>query len=314
MNSEALRILLRARAWAKPVTDAVAGGATTSLLKLIRRTNPDRIADRAGRFMQRLGPKLKEHKIGRANLAAAFPEKPPEEIEAILRGVWDNLGRVAAEYAHLDKMEIVNPDTREPAIIDYDDVTLARFRHLRDDGKPALIFTAHLANWELPALVATDYGLDATILYRAPSIDGVAKAVKDIRAVKMGELVPTDHLSPIRLGRALERGSHVAMLVDQYFTQGINVTFFGRAARTNPLIARLARHFDCPIHGTRMIRLGGRRFRCELTEEIVPPRDEKGRVDIQGTMQAITSVVEGWVREHPEQWLWLHRRWRDRGY
>jgi KDO2-lipid IV(A) lauroyltransferase len=78
----------------------------------------------------------------------------------------------------------------------------------------------------------------------------------------------------------------------------------------NPLLARLARHYDCPIRGTRIVRLPGHRFTAELTEEIKPARDADGRVDIAGTMQIITNVVEGWVREYPEQWLWLHRRWR----
>jgi KDO2-lipid IV(A) lauroyltransferase len=72
----------------------------------------------------------------------------------------------------------------------------------------------------------------------------------------------------------------------------------------------LARQIDCPIHGTRMIRLPEGKFRGEITEAIAPVRDAGGRIDVQGTMQAITSVVEAWVREHPEQWLWLHRRWR----
>jgi KDO2-lipid IV(A) lauroyltransferase len=59
-----------------------------------------------------------------------------------------------------------------------------------------------------------------------------------------------------------------------------------------------------------VIRLPGNRFRIELTEAIVAPRDTEGRIDPKATMQVITSIVEGWIREHPEQWLWLHRRWR----
>ena len=55
---------------------------------------------------------------------------------------------------------------------------------------------------------------------------------------------------------------------------------------------------------------GGNQFRVDLTEAVEPARDADGKINVQGTMQAITSVVEGWVREHPEQWLWLHRRWR----
>ena len=92
----------------------------------------------------------------------------------------------------------------------------------------------------------------------------------------------------------------------------VEVEFFGRPCKANPLIAQLARHIDCPIHGTRVIRRSDdkNRFYLELTEAIAPARDAEGRVDIQGTMQVITAVIEGWVREHPEQWLWLHRRWR----
>ncbi|WP_204280110.1 LpxL/LpxP family acyltransferase, partial [Raoultella ornithinolytica] len=84
-----------------------------------------------------------------------------------------------------------------------------------------------------------------------------------------------------------------------------DVTFFGRPAKANPTAAKLAREFDCPVHGARVIRLPGNRYRLEATEEIVLPRDAEGRIDVKGAMQAMTDVVEGWVREHPEQWLWL---------
>ena len=72
----------------------------------------------------------------------------------------------------------------------------------------------------------------------------------------------------------------------------------------------LLRQIECPIHGVRVIRLPNHRFRVELSEEVKPMRDASGQIDIQGTMQAVTAVVEGWIREYPDQWLWLHRRWR----
>jgi Kdo2-lipid IVA lauroyltransferase/acyltransferase len=74
---------------------------------------------------------------------------------------------------------------------------------------------------------------------------------------------------------------------------------------------RLARQFDCAVHGVRVIRLPKSRFRVELTDPIELARDNEGRIDIQPSMQIIMSIIEGWIREHPEQWLWLHRRWRD---
>ena len=223
--------------------------------------------------------------------------------------MWDNLGRVAAEFAHLDR--ICSGERMNRNFIEYDPATIERFTRLRTDSKPALVFAAHLANWELPAIIAHADGLDTTVLYRRPNLGPVADAVVAIRQDHMGVLQPTGLQAPMRLARALQEGRHVAMLVDQHSTRGVEVTFFGRRCMANPLIAMLARQVECPIHGVRVIRLGrSHRFRTELSEEVVPPRNAEGRIDVQGTMQAITGVIEGWVREHPGQWLWVHRRWR----
>ena len=293
----------------KRAADIIVGPLAVGLLKAIRRADPDDSADRAGRLLQRLGPLLPAHHVGRANLAAAFPEKAPAEIEKILLGVWDNLGRVAAEFAHLDRLWDYDPSGRRAARVSDSDDDRARLHCLRE--KPALIFAAHLANWELPALVATKYELDTTVLYRRPNISAVSDAIIQIRKGSMGTLVPTSLDAPVKLARVLEAGGHVAMLVDQHYVNGVEVTFFGRPCKANPSIARLARHVDCPIHGTRVVRMPDRQhFRVDLTEAIEPVRDAAGNVDVAGTMQAITSVVEGWVRENPEQWLWVHRRWR----
>ena len=269
------------------------------------------MSDFAGAFMRRLGPRLPEHRIGRANLASAFPEKSSSEIESILRGVWDNLGRVAAEFAHIDGLRIFEPPQHAAGDIVYTLDTDEGFQRLRRDGRPALIFAAHLANWELPALIATKFELDTTVLYRRPNISAISDAIIHIRKGSMGTLVPTGLDAPFKLARILEGGGHVAMLVDQHYVNGVDVTFFGRRCKANPFIARLARHIDCPIHGTRVVRLPDRhRFRVDLSDAIEPRRDAEGAIDVRGTMQAITSVIEGWVREHPDQWLWLHRRWR----
>ncbi len=130
----------------------------------------------------------------------------------------------------------------------------------------------------------------------------------------MGNMVAAGRDAPLRLLRALEGGEHVAMLVDQHTTPGVDVVFFGRRAKANSLLAQLAQLAqltDLAIHGVRVVRQpDGHHFWVEITEEISPTRDAEGRIDIQGTMQTVTTIVEGWVREHPEQWLWLHRRWR----
>ena len=308
------RLLLRTRARirdaTKPLGEAAVGAVTIGLLRATRYFDPIKTANLFGRITRFIGPMTREQKIARTNLTAAFPEKSPEEIETILKGVWDNLGRLGAEFAHIDHIWEHDRARPEDSRIEIEERTHELFAQLRLDGKPALIFASHLGNWELPALAAVAHGLDAATLYRRPNISSANRIIEEMRAVKMGTLIPAGRDAPLRLADALQKGQHVAMLVDQYFTNGVDVTFFGRKTKANPTLARLLRQIECPIHGVRIIRLPGHRFRAELSEEVKPVRDAEGKIDVQGTMQAITSVIEGWIREYPDQWLWLHRRWR----
>ena len=310
MNRLLLRARARIREATKSLSEAAVGALTIVVLRTTRYFDAIKTANLFGRITRLIGPMLREQKIGRANLVAAFPEKSPEEIETILAGVWDNLGRVGAEFAHLDHIWEHDPAHPEDSRIEIQQRTHELFAQLRLDGKPALIFASHLGNWELPALAAVAHGLDAAILYRRPNIASADRIIQEMRAVKMGTLIPASHDAPFTLAQALQKGQHVAMLVDQYLTSGVEVTFFGRKTKANPTLARLLRQVECPIHGVRIIRLPGHRFRAELSEEVPPVRDAAGQIDIQGTMQAVTSVIEGWIREYPDQWLWLHRRWR----
>ena len=305
-----LRTKARIRDAAKPLGDAAVGASTIGLLRSIRYFDPIKTANLFGRTMRFIGPMTREQKIGRANLTAAFPEKSPEEIETILAGVWDNLGRLGAEFAHIDHIWEHDRARPEDSRIEIEERTHELFAQLRLDGKPALIFASHLGNWELPALAAVAHGLDAATLYRRSNIASANRIIEEMRSVKMGTLIPAGRDAPLRLADALQKGQHVAMLVDQYFTNGVDVMFFGRKTKANPTLARLLRQIECPIHGVRIIRLPGHRFRAELSEEVPPVRDAEGQIDVQGTMQAITSVIEGWIREYPDQWLWLHRGWR----
>src|ERR1700744_1824796 len=310
MHPLLLRAKARIRDATRSVVDGLVGVTTIVLLRTARYFDPVKTANFLGRTTRLIGPLTRENRIGRANLVAAFPEKSPEEIETILSGVWDNLGRLGAEFAHLDHIWEHDPAFPEKSRIEIAPRTHELFAQLRNDGKPALIFASHLGNWEFPALAGPAHGVDSAVLYRRPNSAGADRIINEMRRVNMGELIPSGRDAPLRLAEALQQGKHVGMLVDQYLTGGVEGTFFGRKTQTNPTLARLRRHVDCPIHGASVVRLPGNRFLAELSEEVMPGRDAAGEIDIQGTTQAIPSVVESWVREYPDQWLWLHRRWR----
>ena len=298
----------------KAAFEHVLGWLIVGTLAVLRLINRQFMANLAGRLMRGVGPWFPEHKIGRDNLRAAFPDKSAEEIEKILGGVWENLGRVAAEFAHIDRIVIQDPGHPERTLapdVMIDEATYARLMTLGDASSPTVVFAAHLANWEIPALAPHSFGFKTSILYRRPNIGAASNAIVAMRERCMGTMVAAGLDAPLKLGRALESGGTVALLVDQHTSQGVDVVFFGRWAKANPLVVQLARLTGARIRGVRVVRLpDGNRFRGELTDEIAPVRNAEGEIDLQATTQAITNVIEGWVREHPEQWLWLHRRWR----
>jgi KDO2-lipid IV(A) lauroyltransferase len=291
--------------------DAGIGELAAGLLRVIKRMDRKRTANFAGALMRKLGPRLPEHRVGRDNLRAAFPEKSAADIEQILADAWDNLGRIAVEFAHLDEFSVEGAGLDTPDFITYAPETAERYRRMVASGTPILGFTAHLANWELPALAAKSLLSRSAVLYRRPNIRAVSDTIVKLREPLMGELVPTGLDAPVKLARLLQEGVHVGMLVDQHFSKGVEVIFFGRRCLANPLLALLARQTEAAIHGVRVVRKPDRNsFWVEITDPIEPAREASGRIDVAGTMQAITAVVERWVREYPEQWLWQHRRWR----
>jgi Kdo2-lipid IVA lauroyltransferase/acyltransferase len=277
-------------------------------IRLLRRANPDRASDLCGRVARRVGPWLPAHRIGQENLRAAYPDKDQAWIEATLRDAWENLGRVAGEYVHMARIWDFDPENPNTGRILTDDVP--KFEALRDDGLPGLCFAAHLGNWELPAIAAAAHGMRSAVVYRMPNNKAVAREIVRIRAPLMGRMIRTRAQAALEMAGALQAGEHLGMLVDQHFSRGVDVTFFGRRCKANPAIARLARSVDCPVVGVRVVRLPDHKFRILASGPFDLPRDAAGAVDVAATTQMITTVVEGWIREHPGQWLWFHRRWR----
>jgi KDO2-lipid IV(A) lauroyltransferase len=260
-----------------------------------------------GRGARVLGRFLPQNRTARDNLRRAFPDKPADEIAALLADSWGNLGRTAIEYVFLDRIFDFDPENPGTGRIEVNGVD--RFFKIKEGGKPCIIFTAHLANWELLAVCASTFDLDVAVLFRPPNNSLLARRLDELRGRVMGALVKSRRGALIELGAVLERGGHVGLLVDQRFRPGLSLPFFGQPAKVNPALAKLARRYDCDVYGARTIRLPKGRFRLDLAGPIELPRDAAGDIDVGGTMARVTWIVEDWVREHPEQWLWMHNRW-----
>ena len=177
----------------KPVIDPALGALAVWLLRAVHWMDRRRSANFAGAFMRKAGPLLKEHRLGRENLRAAYPEKSDAEIEKILGGVWDNLGRVAVEFAHLDEFSIAGfgPPTRD--VITYTPETAARFERIMSGGQAMIGFGAHLANWEIPAVGATKMGIKSAAPVPAAGNPGDQQSDRQVAHAADGRDDP-DHI------------------------------------------------------------------------------------------------------------------------
>lgn len=299
----------RLKQFATRIGAAVMIGLIRAIFAFLRALGPERASDLGGWLLRSASPLIPVNRVALANIRAAFPDLPDAEVRRIARGAWDNLGRTVAEYAHLKTLfdyDYHNPDPNGRIEV----AGIEHFIALKDDCQPGLIFSTHLGNWELPAICAATYDLDTTAVFRAPNDPAIAAVVHEIRSGAMGGLAAAKQGAAFAMQAVLENGGHLGMLIDQHFTRGVVVPFFGRPALTNPILGKFARRFECPVHGVRVVRLPKQRFRIELTPPLDLPRDAGGEIDVEGAMAMMTAIVEGWVREHPEQWLWMHRRWR----
>ena len=253
-----------------------------------------------GRLSRAVGPHLAVSNVARTNLRNALPDLDDRRIETIVADMWDNIGRVAAEFPHIDTL-----------IRHHVEVVGAEHCHAqRDDGRPGLFISAHYGNWELAGAQVCHEGIPITLVYRAANNPWVEKLYQRGRtASAFGGQIPKGAQGARMALDVLRKGGHLGMLVDQKMNDGMAVPFFGRDAMTAPAVARMALKYRCPVVPTRVQRLQGCRFRITFYPPMDLPDSGNTQADTLELMTRINTILEGWIREAPAHWLWLHRRW-----
>lgn len=169
------------------------------------------------------------------------------------------------------------------------------------------MFAAHLGNWEIPAMAARAAGCEIALVYKRQPSAVITSELKRKRAMFAARLIEASPTAPREILGALRDGLLVGMLVDQYSAQGIEVLFFDRVCRVNPILARLARVSNSPIYGARVVRLPDQRYRLEVVGPLQVSSMPSGKNDVGATMQTVIGLVETWIRQEPQQWMWMHR-------
>jgi KDO2-lipid IV(A) lauroyltransferase len=263
-------------------------------------------ASALGGWLGRLiGPRLGVNKRAMINLKRALPALDDTAAGRVLTGMWDNLGRVIAEYPHLDKFDLYGSGGRAEVI------GTEHWEGLAASGTPIVFISAHFGNWEVATMAATQRGLGIAEIYRAANNPFVDDLIAGFRSPIGSELVPKGVVAARRAIAALKEGRHLAMLVDQKMNDGIAVPFFGRDAMTAPAAAQLALRFNGAIIPARVERTRGARFRIVFSPPVELSRSADRHADLQAIMTRVNAEMESWIRARPEMWLWVHRRWPD---
>jgi Kdo2-lipid IVA lauroyltransferase/acyltransferase len=247
-------------------------------------------------------------RVGMRNLALAFPEKSESERARILRGEFTSLGRQLAEVCQFPRYSLTNVED----VVVYDG--LENFEAAYTRGKGVLFLTAHFGGWEISAFAHSLHGHPLHVVMRPMDNEYLDRLIQGYRTMHGNKTVAKDDFVRGLLA-AMKAGETVGILMDTNMTppQGVFVNFFGIPACTASGLARIALKTDAAVVPGFTIwdaRLGKYRLRFDPAVELIRTGDLEA--DIVANTQKFTSVIEHYVRQYPEQWLWVHRRWKTR--
>ena len=273
--------------------------AVFGLLELL----PARAVSGLGGWLGRVAaPFAGARRTAERNLARALPEYDAGARARIVREAFDNFGRTMLEYAALSK---IARDPGRTEVVGHEQLAL-----MAAQGRPAMLFCAHLGNWEIIPPMLARLAKPLTIVYRPANNPLVDRMIADLRAPYTAGMAPKGAMGARQMLTALGAGEHVIMVVDQKLNTGMEIPFFGQGAFTGDAVARFAMRFDCPVFPVRTERLEDGRFKVTVEEPFhFPPHGTEE--DVREALVRINGRLEDWIRARPGQWLWMHNRWPD---
>jgi len=251
-------------------------------------------------------PRLRS--VGRQNLELAFPEKSAEERERILKAEYLSLGRLLAEVPKFPAYTAKNVER----IAIYDG--LENYTEAAARGKGVLLMTAHLGGWEIGSFVHSLHGSWINIIVRNLDNPLLDRWVRQMREMHGNRTHDKNEFARGMLA-AMKRGETVGALMDTNMTppQGVFVPFFGVEACTASGLARVAvRTGAAVLPGFLLWEESEQRYVLRFGEELELVKTGNAQADMLANTALFAATTESYIRRYPEQWLWVHRRWKTR--
>ncbi len=251
------------------------------------------------------GSVMRHHREdARDALTRAFPEKTPAEIEAIVKQMYRNLGLNLAEFLHMGPVQVEN--ARQLVIMENEQI----LRDVLARGKGMLVLTAHVGNWDLFCTIIPSMGYPLTVITKRMRNVALTEVWMK-RRERFGLKFVEARNSFRQCLRVLKRNEVVGFILDQNMinTEGVFVDFFGRPACTSPGLALMSYQSGAPVVPAFIIREPDGTHHVKIFPALEPPPDREPET-IRRATQQYTAAIERIVRQYPDQWIWLHRRWK----
>lgn len=269
---------------------------------------PERAAVRLGNAMAFLLGRLARYRRADADeaLRRSFPDLPADERRRILDAMYRHLALNVVEMLRIERDGVAGVQRR------MEWRGRENLDNARAVGRGVLLLSAHTGNWELGITALPSYGYPAAVVVKRIRSAAVNARIERLRRVFGLRVLPAQGAYRDCL-RALQRNEILGFVLDQNRTiyDGIFVEFFGRPACTSPGLAHLAAVSGAPVVPGFMERLPDGRHRYHIGSPLAPPSSRKPEALAEAT-QRYTRVIEDFIRQHPEQWIWIHRRWKTR--
>jgi len=254
-----------------------------------------------GRLGSMFGPFFRSKQLIRSNIINALPNLTKQELEIIIKKMWNNYGRILSEYIFIKKFR--NSNLNDNLLVEGNEI----LQTIKKSHEPVIFISGHFDNFELMAMQIEKSGVKLSAIYRPLNNIFLNKIMENIRSKYICKNQIKKGAASIReLLTMFKNGTSIALMIDQRVSEGISSNFFGQKALTTTIPAQFVKRFNCKIVPIYIERISGVNFKMKINEPINFSKDES----IEKITDDLNLYLEKMILQKPDQWIWTHNRWK----
>ena len=255
----------------------------------------------SGKIFQIIGPFFRSKKLINENIKRAFPKISQDRLEEISKGMWNNYGKIFAEYMFLKNFRL---DQKNSNIIIEGQEVLDK---IKSENKPVVFISGHFSNFELMAMQIEKSGIKLSAIYRPLNNKFLNTIMENIRIKFICKKQIKKGIGGIKeLVRLQKKNYSTALMIDQRVTEGIESNFFSKRAFTTTIPAQLVKKFNNPIVPIFIERIDKVKFKITIHKPLIFANNNS----TQKITDELNKILEKMILQKPEQWIWTHNRWK----